>query len=353
MEARVNRAEVLLENWKELEKKLIGFGGSTGMTRAELLRQQYGFLSLGLMRLGVGAEPHEKPQVQLLQASLSRLEKQLWPNPIVRFFVRLKEQFFDRPARQREFGAMKEENLAELKKFMVERGFAPMVERLSDSLDYERKRIALTMSGQLDPERLVHLTLGLEMDPQGAYRPQDIRAVLLDALKEDQISFDFPVHYGLDAPMVVNLIQGRSVCIGQPDGVGGTEEKWLGLYHGAESLLGEFGKDHGFRVEEQLKELARSVGMPGLDDERLVAELKKGNQIAFDAGPPFLSKLQIEADPGQKALIFRDHMNRPRYLFEVLREKQGYQKELETRAGQIEKSVKLDRGLLEQKGMGI
>ena len=342
-----------MENWRELEKKLVEFGGSTGMTRGELMRQQHGFLSAGLGRLAIVAQPHEKPQVQMLQASLSRLEKQLWPNPIVRFLVRLKERLFDRPARQHEFGAMKEENLAELKKFMVERGFAPMVERLSDSLDYERKRVALTMSGQLDPERLVHLTLGLEIDPDGAYRPQEIKAMLLNALKEDQVSFDFPVHYGLDAPMVVNLIQGCSVCIAQADGAGGTEEKWLGLYQGAETLLGEFGKEHGFRADEQLRELVRSVGMPGLDDEHLVAELKKGNQIAFDAGPPFLSKLQIEADPAQKELIFRDHVNKPRYLFEVIREKQAYRQEMETKNSQVEQAVKFDRGFLEQKGMGI
>lgn len=350
METRVNRAEVLLENWKELEKKLVEFGGSTGMTRVELLRQQHGFLSAGLMRLGVGAQPHERPQTELLQASLSRLEKQLWPNPIVRFFVRLKERFFDRPARQREFGAMKEQNLAELKKFIGERGFGSLVGRLENGLDYERQRVELDMSGQIDADRVVSLALGLELDASGRYNAVDISAQLLDTLNQEKTVLDVPFRYALDAPMVVNLIQGRSVCVGSEDG---GEERWLGIYRDGKSSVGEYGLAKSYEIDQPLRELAGIFGISGLHDERLVAELKKGNQIAFDPGPPFEGKLMVEANAGLKEFLFHDHTGKLLFLEEVVREKQAYHRQMETGSDPVMAEMKLHRGQQEQRGMGI
>lgn len=107
---RVNRAEALHFNWKELEKKLSGFGEANGSTVREMLFQRYEFLRAGVWKLSLDPQPHEKANLDLLKGSLARMEKQLWPNVLVRLLVKLKAELIDRPVQQKQFRMMKDEN---------------------------------------------------------------------------------------------------------------------------------------------------------------------------------------------------------------------------------------------------
>lgn len=57
---RANRAEALHFNWKELEKKLLGFGEANGSTVREMLFRRYGFLRAGVWKLSLDPQPQER-----------------------------------------------------------------------------------------------------------------------------------------------------------------------------------------------------------------------------------------------------------------------------------------------------
>lgn len=352
MEKRINRAKVLLENWKALERQLDEFGGAVGASQLELLQQGHDLLSRGLNRMSASPLAHEKAHEQLLKSALMRMEEKLYPNPLVRFMVRLKARLIDRPAQMKEFERMKLENLASLKKFMVERGFGVVAGELENVLDYERPMVAVSMSSQLDGERYLDLSLSLSKAENGGYAPDCIHARFYGpgGLEVYQpFSFSDP----FDAEMVVNLIQGRAVCIGEDDGSPGNLHHWLQLSGDADGRMRYFKEDYVFRVEGLLQEVSVLFGRPSLHDERIVGELKKGNQVSVIVGAPFNQKLLLEANPGDKSLLVRDEWGAVVEMRELMEKKKAYA----LKEKEISKAVQLGVGRSkrkgQQKGLGI
>ena len=75
------------------------------------------------------------------------------------------------------------------------------------------------------------------------------------------------------------------------------------------------------------------MGIAGLDDDRLLDGLKKGGQVAFDAGPAFAGKLLLEADPSAKQLVARDEKGERVAIAELLERKRGYESGLDKQSG--------------------
>jgi hypothetical protein len=251
----------------------------------------------GLNRISLDMKLHEKAYVGMLRMAVAGMEKALYPNPVVRFFMRLKSEFIDRPVQLKEFKVMKEENLLELKRFLSDRGFGTLVAGLEKEMDYERSWFGMQVSGELEGGRRIDMELQLARDLNGSYHPTLIDATLVEA-DGTKLNHDFFLTDPLDAPMVVNLMQGRAVCVLEKDGKGGEVDKWLQVhFEKGDSYLRNFYPDYGFDAGGLLKEFAVLAGKVELDDERLLVELKKGNQVSFIAGVPFNRKLLIEAEP--------------------------------------------------------
>ena len=329
MKSRVNRAEVLLNNWRELETKLTGFGEANGSTSKEMVFQHYDFLRAGVWRIGLNPGPHEKANLALLMGSLTRMEKQLWPNMVARLLVKLKAELFERPRLINEFKEMKGLNERELKRFLNEKGFSPLVSRLDSELDYERPWFGMKMSGQLEEGRRVELELQVVKTLDGKYYPSLIAATLVEA-DGKKLNHDFLLSdYMLDAAMVTNLVQGRAVSVMDRDGRGGQSEVWLQVHFGAgENCLRNFNADYGFDAGKLLADFALQIGKVDLDDERLLGELRKGNQVSFSAGAPFNRTLTIEADPAANQLTVRGDAGEVISMHQLLEQKQQYVNEM-------------------------
>jgi hypothetical protein len=342
VEKQINRAEVLLENWKALEKELSVFGQANGSQRKELVMAQYRMIREGLDRIAVAPLLQERPHVAMLRSALDRMERSIWPNPMVRFFRKVKAGLLDRPIEIKKFKDMRTENIAELKKFMVEKGFGSVADRLEDVLDYMRSYVHLTISGQLEGDR----TLELAIDPERGYYPNGVFAYLDGpAGKIADCSFSLTAN-PLDVPMIVNLMQGRAVCVQQADGLGGSSDKWLQLDFREATFMRSFHADYGFDAAMLLKELATGIGMPSVYDDRLVDELRKGNQISVFAGAPFNQRLLIEADPASKLLVVRDDRGAPLEIRGLLEKRKAF----EQSTAQEMKVVQLRAGKTKGKG---
>lgn len=329
MESRVNRAEVLLDNWRELETKLAGFGEANGSTSREMIFQHYDFLRVGVWKLSLDPGPHEKANLALLKGSLTRMEKQLLPGVVTRLLVKLKAALFERPRLIKEFKEMKGLNERELKRFLNEEGFSPLVPRLASELDYERPWFGMKMSGQLEEGRRIELELQVVKMLDGKYYPSLIEATLVEA-DGQKMSHDFLLSdYMLDAAMVTNLMQGRAVSVLDREGRGKGSEVWLQVHFGTgDSYLRNFKADYGFDASKLLADFALQIGKVELDDERLLGELKKGNQVSFPASAPFNRTLTIEADPAAKQLTVRGDAGDVISMQQLIEQKQQYVSEM-------------------------
>jgi len=352
LEEPINRAELLHRNWKELEEKMLGFGAWSGQMRREILRQQLRFISAGLNRISLDEKLHERSYVGMLKVAVRGMEKALYPNPVLRFFAGLKAWLVDRPVQLKEFKAMREDNLLELKRFLSERGFGTLIAGLEREMDFERNRFGMRMTGELGGGGRIDMELQLAMDLNGRYRPTLIDAALVGS-DGTRLNHDFLLTDPLDAPMVVNLMQGRAVCMPEQDGRGGEAEKWLQVHFDrGDSYLRNFNAGYGFSAEQLLSNIAVQFGLPGLSDDRLVEELKKGNQIGFIAGAPLNMKLLLEADPGSKSLTLRNELGDKLEIQELMEQKKAH----EVKMGKGLPEVKMERsagqGSVREKGIG-
>jgi len=226
---------------------------------------------------------------------------------------------------------MKGLNERELKRFLNEKGFSPLVSRLDRELDYKRPWFGMKMSGQLEEGRRIELELQVVKTLDGKYYPSLIAATLLEP-DGKKLNHDFLLSdYMLDAAMVTNLMQGRAVMVMDRDGRGGQSEVWLQVHFSAgDNYLRNFNTDYGFDSGKLLADFALQIGRVELDDERLLGELKKGNQVSFPAGAPFNRTLTIEVDPAAKQLTVRGDAGEAISMQQLLEQTQQYVSEMGT-----------------------
>jgi hypothetical protein len=112
MERNVNRAEQLYRNWEAQQKQLESL---TSADSRVIQQQKYDYLRQGLYRLSLNPSDSEKLLMRVIGSVTDKLQKQLYPNPIVRLLHRLKTAVYDKPAHLSEFVKQREENLQQLK----------------------------------------------------------------------------------------------------------------------------------------------------------------------------------------------------------------------------------------------
>lgn len=280
------------------------------------------------------------------------MERQLWPNVLVRSLVKLRAELFDRPVQQKQFKMMKDENWLQISKFMNERGFGTLVADLEKELDHVRDWFGMRMSGELEGGKRVELELEMACDLDGRYRPTLIGATLVEA-DGTKFNHDFLLSDPLDVPMVVNLMQGRAVCVLERDGKGGEVEKWLQVqFDKGDSYLRNFNMDYGFSAEQLLRDIAVQFGMPGLSDGRLVEELKKGNQIGFIAGAPLNKKLLLEADPSLKSLTLRNESGEKLEIQVLMEQKKAHEVKMSEGLPEIKMERNIGKVNGQERGIG-
>lgn len=110
----VNRAEQLWKNWEERQKELENLAGFGNDHNLSIQKLKYDFLRSGIYRLS--SSPLEKEQLCLhvIRSVTAKLEKQLYPNPMIRILHRLKALVYDKPVHLKEFNKQKTENLEQL-----------------------------------------------------------------------------------------------------------------------------------------------------------------------------------------------------------------------------------------------
>ena len=316
MAGGVNRAAQLWKNWEAQQKQLESLTG-LGLESARAIHQhKYDFLRQGVYRISVNPSEQEKSLLPVIASVTDKLQKQLYPNPVLRLLHRIKAAVYDRPVHLHSFTRQREENLAALKEQLKAAGFASFTGRLEKYLDYETPKVNIDMATQLNDKGRLETTLHLERDNFGQYRFDRYQATVTREGSPER-TYTFPADSRLTASEAVNLLEGRPVKKAFETADGTTSQQWVQLdFRDKEAKLQHYHEDYGYDLKTALLEHSIRLGIAGLAKERVIENLEKGNLATFNV--PDKGYYYFHASPSGHTINLYDQDKRPLKAEELL-----------------------------------
>jgi hypothetical protein len=311
MERTVNRVLQAWKSWDERQsemEKAIGTGKEHAIVIQRLKLEHFKkcrHLLAGTVR------KDERAFMPLMASTISKLEKQVYPNIVQRLFFRLKNVLIDGPAHIRQFQEQRRDNLESLKSQLAGTGFSDFGGKLESQLDADHLKHVIPLSSQLDPNRSLNVSLHFEKDAQDVFHFTTIEATLRhhDGKKVDQ-SYKFKLDEwpGLKAQQVKNLLEGRAVRQHFTDITGRPKSQWLELPAG-ETMVRKYTEAYGFDLQKVIDTLPLSTISGG--KKALTEKLEQGQQIPVvwsHAGAN--ETVYLRADPSNETVKLTDASKR-------------------------------------------
>jgi len=317
MGIQVNRAARLYENWEAKQSELEAMGGMKPEGQ-NLVKLKFDFLREGLYRIGDGARELERLHLFAVRTIVGKLEKQLYPNRLVRLFQRLKELVWDKPRYIRAFNQQRAENIASLTEMMKKAGMGGLTGKLENSLDYESARQTISGMHLMADQGKLMVALQLEKEGAGVHRPLEYQ-VVWNTPDQQVRSCSIPVESGIELSEAFNMLQGRAVYKGFENVEGKVVRQWVQLDPravGTEQPIVTFLPDHGFDLKKVLQEAGVQLERYGLLKEHTLRQLESGHQVGFELGEK--GQFVLKANPGAKSLDFFDSQGKRVELGELI-----------------------------------
>ncbi|SDL67541.1 hypothetical protein SAMN04487898_12288 [Pedobacter sp. ok626] len=283
MDGTINRAIGLWESWHRKQEMLESVFGS-GIA-AELNKEKFEFLSAGVARISPSASPDEKLVLAMLKKTTARLEKQIYPNPVLRVLRRLKSLVYDRPVQTARLRQLKADNIVSLSSELGSIGVNPERLNLEKRLDFENPRLDIAVVSAYGADHNFQMKLHMEKNDSEAYQLNGYTAMLKDPVNpEKSRSYTFDAAGGINAREAAKLLQGRSVLKHYQIGENRMGSKWLQLDFknldiDGKPVLKEMGADYEFNISQQVAKIASALEKWELTSARVLDGLEKGNQI--------------------------------------------------------------------------
>lgn len=301
-----NRVEAEVLRWKEKEERFSTVFSFAMSTNKALIREKLrDYEAISLKYRGT-LKPDERLTLRMLKQERRQLERQLHPY----LLFRLGRRWLVNPVRN----------------FFVRRAARKQLERQRESLNYQMNRIGLgkhfgeaermmrqrgqkfsmPVSYYTDERQRVDHTLQFEMNGRGIYQAVSLEASLRDADNPKKIikqTFDLKQYPGIGTREAINLLEGRSVMVG---------EKWLQLDSNDKDTQGNY------RIREltntsviSLTDTLNVLPFKELSDEnermKLQTALKRGDRVPLTllkAGHQ--QRFYIEANPRLRSVNLLD-----------------------------------------------
>jgi len=303
-----NRVEAELNQWRSKEdrfSKLFSF--SLSSNRA-LLKEKLEFYERVAAKYRGTKDQEERFALRMLRNERNRIEKQLYPNPLIRLIRRLLVVPVLNQLVIRQDNRRIEQNSQSLHDQVQRAGFNNLSEKIDQQIKQGQQQFSLPVSYYInDKERLDH-QLSFVKDQTGAYRFDGYQTTLYNEAKPGEKKQQyFRTGEGNDVNITgaYNLLSGR--CI-QRDGI------WMQLDFNDKDAQGnyrmkQFHADYGYDLERVLKELPLKELLNKSDADKLREALKDGNRISVS----FIKdgneqRFYIEANPQfQSVNIYDEH----------------------------------------------
>ncbi|RBQ06793.1 hypothetical protein [Pedobacter miscanthi] len=318
MDPGINRAEQLYVAWEQRRKELERVMG-TSLDARKMQELKYSFFLKGLFRVSAKANEQERLYIQVLKVIVLKLRKVLYPSPVLRFLIALKERVLDGPLHLRGFGIRKEENIVSLSQQLSEQGLGGLAADLSVKLDYERQGVSLEMLRGISTGEKLAVEASFLKEGLGQYRFTGFQARLM-AIDGNVRECFFSAESRLNLSQALKLLHGGSILKSNQGLDGQWEQSWVKLEqqpgHAELSLLVSSNVMAGFDLKKQLLDHAIALECYAISSDTVLRELESGSMVAISMTGK--DKFYIRAGPFENRLEFFD-ANKKEIAFDKLK----------------------------------
>lgn len=302
----VNRVENELNQWRTREERFSKLFSFSLSSNKALLAEKLEFYDGISARYKGTSDLDERFALRLLRQERLQMEKQLYPNIVIRmlrsiFVLPVKEQLAIRAD-----SLNSQHNKQSLQMELQKAGFSGLVTKLEEQIKQGQHQFSIPVSYYVnEKERLDH-QLSFSKDHTGQYQFDGFKATLYnEARTKDLREHYFEKREDVDTGLAYQLLQGRAVQNGG---------KWLQLDLNDKDAQGnyrikEFHNAYGFDLNKTLKQLPLKELQDKNTAYKLSEELKKGSRQAVS----FIKdgnerRYYIEANPQFKSVnIYDEH----------------------------------------------
>jgi hypothetical protein len=313
MDRTVNRVLQAWKNWDERQSEIDKAIGSGKENAIIIQRLKLEHFQKCRHLLAGAARKDEQAFMPLMASTISKLEKQVYPNMIQRLFFRVKSVLIDGPAHVRQYHHQRQENMETLKSQLASTGFSDFAGKLEAQLDGDHLKHVIPLSSQLDQKRSLNVALHFEKDAQDVIHFTTIDATLKhnDGTKADQ-TFQFKLEEwpGLKAQQVRNLLEGRAIRQHFTDIAGRPKSQWLELPAG-EATIRKYTETYGFDLQKVIDKLPLSSITQAGGKKALIERLEQGQQVpVIWSHACATEQVYLHADPSNATVKLTDSLKK-------------------------------------------
>lgn len=271
-----------------------------------VLQLQLRHLRTAALRLRNTIRPDEQPFLFLLKNQVSKLEKQLYPNWIVRVLHQLKDRLFDGPKFLKQQEEQRVTNMENLKVQLKETGFGSINGRLEQHLDADQRAVTIPLNCGIGEDRKVLFDLKFEKDAFENFQLHGVHTQLRQQGKTvRQYDFKLKDWPGLGVGHVIQLLQGHALKQSFTNAAGQTKDRWVEL---TSDGVQHYAPEKSFNLQKAVSEHA---GLSGSAPE-LIQYLEGGQRVPtyWRSGRHHVS-ISVQADPANQSLKFFDAKGMP------------------------------------------
>ncbi len=314
----VNRVEAELGQWRSREdrfSKLFSF--SLSSNRA-LLKEKLHYYDRIAAKYKGTQNPDERFALRVLRQERNRMEKQLYPNLLVRLLRRLLVAPVREQITIRKDNRKAEDNSQALHQQVQRAGFADMSAKINEEMKQGHQQFSIPVSYYLnDKERLDH-HLSFVKDQSGVYQFDGYKTTLYNESKPDEKRQQY---FRMNDEQRVNTTEAYNLLAGRCVHNGGT---WMQLDFNDKDQQGnfrikQFHADYGYNLEKALQQLPLKELLNKSETDKLQSELKNGSRVSVSfVKDGKEQRFYIEANPQFKSVNIYDEHSRKITLHSAL-----------------------------------
>jgi hypothetical protein len=210
----INRVETELNQWRSREERFSKLFSFSLSSNKALLKEKLQYYDRIAAKYKGTQDLDERFALRMLQEDRSKIEKQLYPNPVIRLLRRLlvapvKEQIVIRQDNRKT-----EQNSQSLHQQVQRAGFINLAAKIDEQIKQGQQQFSLPVSYYInDKERLDH-QLSFVKDQSGTYHFEGYKTNLYNESKPNeqrQQYFNMKNGYEINTTEAYNLLSGRAI----------------------------------------------------------------------------------------------------------------------------------------------
>lgn len=305
MKPPVNRVENEINQWQAKEQRFEKLFSAAVVKGREFQKDKLAHYDQLQERYGKSPYADERETLRVALLEKRRLEKQLYPGPLVRLLRRLMLMAV-KPAISNIQSRQINDNQGQLQQQLSDIGFKNTETTLKHLMSHGKDNFSMPVSWYTGEKERMDFELLFRKQQNGGYKFENYKASLTDMDSPQQKRehlFNFKDESTVTAPQAGNLLAGRSIE---------REGSWQQLDFNDKDATGnfrvkQFHQGYGFDLTAALQKLTLKEMKNGSDRDQLLERLGNGEKVEVTIKMNGKEhKIDIEASPQFKTITIYD-----------------------------------------------